>query len=55
MEFFFVKILRDINNSRRDIKLVMERKARIEGKNESIWRLRVNQMFHFLGRMISSI
>jgi len=52
---FLRKILRDIINSRRDLKLVMERKAKIEGKNESIWRLRANQMFHFLGRMISSM
>jgi len=53
---FLRKILRDINNSRRDLKLFMERKAKIEGKqNESILRLRANQMFHFLGRMISSM
>jgi len=32
MEFFSIKILRDIKNSRRDLKLVMERKAKIEGK-----------------------
>jgi len=29
---FLRKILRDINNSRRDLKLFMERKAKIEGK-----------------------
>jgi len=46
---FLRKILRDINNSRRDLKLFMKRKAKIEGKqNESILRLRANQMFHFL-------
>ena len=33
---FFRKLLRDIINSRRDLKLVMERKAKIGGKNESI-------------------
>jgi len=31
---FFLKILRDIINSRRDLKLVMERKAKIEGKKQ---------------------
>ena len=53
---FLRKILRDIINSRRDLKLVMERKAKIEGKkNNSIWSLRANQVFHFLWRMIRSI
>jgi len=33
---FLRKRLRDIINSRRDLKLVMERKAKIGGKNESI-------------------
>jgi len=32
MEFFFVNILREVNNSRGDLKLVMERKAKIERK-----------------------
>jgi len=31
---FLRKILRDIINSRRDLKLVMERKAKIEGKKQ---------------------
>jgi len=53
---FLRKILRDINNSRRDLKLFMERKAKIEGKkNNSIWSLRANQVFHFLWRMIRSM
>jgi len=31
---FFRNILRDIINSRRDLKLVMERKAKIEGEKQ---------------------
>jgi len=37
MEFFFVKILRDINNSRRDLKLVVERKAKIKRKETRVF------------------
>jgi len=37
MEFFFVKILRDINNRRRDLKLDMERKAKIERKETRVF------------------
>jgi len=34
---FLRKILRDIINSRRDLKLVMERKAKIEGKKTIVF------------------
>jgi len=34
---FLRKILRDINNSRRDLKLFMERKAKIEGKKTIVF------------------
>jgi len=52
---FLRKILRDINNSRRDLKLFMERKAKIEGKKTIVFGASAQTMFHFHWRMIRSI